>query len=64
MFSALRNPCCSPSKSTNATGTPLSRRAFTIVSDWPAGTTLSSLPWKKMTGRETSWAWCSGDRAA
>ena len=64
IFSALLKPCASPSYLTYATGTPLFFNALTITSDCEGGTTLSSAPWKKMTGQVILSAENNGDRSS
>ena len=52
MFSAFRNPCCSPSNVTYATGNPFLPTAAAIIADWFGGTTLSSSPCSRISGHD------------
>jgi hypothetical protein len=63
MLFARRKPCPSPSKVRWATGIPLRRSASAIISDWFGSTTLSSSPWKRMTGQDNRSVKWMGERA-
>ena len=61
--SPLRKPCPSPAKAIYACGIPLRSTTSTIASACAGGTTLSSSPWSRSSGRSSRSAKWTGERA-